>query len=120
MNLGDPECVNEIKISIHLNEAQKEVLIHLLAEYIDVFVWEVGDMQELSTNVVSHKLSINPGFDLVKQKTRKFNPELSLTNKEEINKNIESRSMEVTQYPTWLANVVPVAKMDGKIRICVD
>ena len=24
------------------------------------------------------------------------------------------------QYPTWLANVVPVAKMDGKIRICVD
>ena len=24
------------------------------------------------------------------------------------------------QYPTWLANVVPVAKKDGKIRIYVD
>ena len=28
--------------------------------------------------------------------------------------------MEVIQYPTWLANVVPVAKKDGKIRICVN
>ena len=28
--------------------------------------------------------------------------------------------MEVTQYPTWLANVVSVAKKDRKIRICVD
>ena len=28
--------------------------------------------------------------------------------------------MEVTQYLIWLANVIPVAKWDGKIRICVD
>ena len=28
--------------------------------------------------------------------------------------------MEITQYPTWLANVVSVTKKDGKIRICVD
>ena len=28
--------------------------------------------------------------------------------------------MEVTQYPTWLANVVPITKIDGKIRICID
>ena len=28
--------------------------------------------------------------------------------------------MEVTQYLTWLANVVPVVKKDEKIRICVD
>ncbi|KAH0693981.1 hypothetical protein KY285_021078 [Solanum tuberosum] len=28
--------------------------------------------------------------------------------------------VEVTQYPTWLANIVPVTKKDGNIRICVD
>ncbi|XP_049358620.1 uncharacterized protein LOC125823271 [Solanum verrucosum] len=33
---------------------------------------------------------------------------------------IESQVVEVTQYPTSLANVVPVAKKDEKIRICVD
>ena len=92
----------------------------MLTEYIDVFVWEIGDLQGLSTDVVSHKLPINSGFNLVKQKTQKVKPELGLKIKEEITKQIESRLVEVTQYPTWLANVVRVAKKDGKIRICVD
>ena len=74
VNLGDSECVKEVKISTYLNGTQKESLIHLLAEYSDVFVWEVGDMQGLSTDVVSHKLLINPGFEPVKKKAQKFKP----------------------------------------------
>ena len=35
-------------------------------------------------------------------------------------KQIESRLANVMQYPTLLANVVPVAKKDGRIRICVN
>ncbi|XP_069148216.1 uncharacterized protein [Solanum lycopersicum] len=120
VNLGDSECVKEVKTSTYLNGTQKESLIHLLAEYSDVFVWEVGDMQGLSTDVISHKLPINPGFEPVKQKTRKFKPELSLKIMEEITKQIESRLVEVKQYLTWFANAVTVAKKDGKIRICVD
>ena len=37
VNLGDSECVKEVKISTYLNGTQKESLIHLLAEYSDVF-----------------------------------------------------------------------------------
>ncbi|XP_069146122.1 uncharacterized protein [Solanum lycopersicum] len=90
VNLGDSEGVKEVKISTHLNETQKESLVHLLVEYSDMFVWEVVDMQGLSTDVVSHKLPINPGFESVKQKTQKFKLELSLKIKEEITKKIES------------------------------
>ena len=68
VNLGDSECVKEVKISTYLNETQKESLVHFLAEYSDVFVWEVGDMQGLSTDVVSHKLPVNPGFEPVKKR----------------------------------------------------
>ena len=39
VNLGDQECLKEVKISVHLNEDQRKGLIHLLTEYIDVFVW---------------------------------------------------------------------------------
>ena len=96
MNLGNSDYVKEVKSSTHLNEDKKEGLVHLLVECIDVFVWEVGDMEGLSTDVVSHKLPINPRFDPVKQKAQKFNPELSLKIKEEITKQIESRLVEVT------------------------
>nr|XP_025888854.1 uncharacterized protein LOC104649327 [Solanum lycopersicum] len=78
-------------------------------------------LEETETvNLGDSESSYQPGFEPVKQKTRKFKPELSLKIKEEITKQIESRLVEVTQYPTWLANVVPIAKKDGKIRICVD
>ena len=28
--------------------------------------------------------------------------------------------IEVSQYPDWVANIVPVKKKDGRIRVCVD
>ena len=65
--------------------------MHFFTECTNVFIWEVGDMQGFSTDVVSHKLPINPGFDPVKQKTQKVNPELSFKIKEDITKQIESR-----------------------------
>ena len=39
---------------------------------------------------------------------------------EEMTKKIESRLVEVTQYLTWLANVVPITKKDGKTWIFFD
>ena len=60
VNLRDEECVKEVRISVHLNEAQRRDLVHLLREYIDVFAWSYRDMPGLSTNMVSHKLPINP------------------------------------------------------------
>ena len=40
--------------------------------------------------------------------------------KEEITKQIDARFLMVTEYPQWVANVVPVPKKDGKIWVCVN
>ena len=85
-----------------------------------MFAWSYDDMPGLSTDIVSHRFPINSEYCPVKQKTRKFKPDLSLRIKEDVMKQIESKVVEVTKYPTWLSNIVPVAKKDGKIRICVD
>ncbi|XP_070037110.1 uncharacterized protein [Nicotiana tomentosiformis] len=45
---------------------------------------------------------------------------MSVKNKEEITKQLGAKVIRVTQYPTWLANVVPLPKKDGMGRVCVD
>ncbi|RVW88856.1 Transposon Ty3-G Gag-Pol polyprotein [Vitis vinifera] len=40
--------------------------------------------------------------------------------KEEIQKQLSVGFISVVEYLEWLANVVPVPKKDGKVRVCVD
>ena len=40
--------------------------------------------------------------------------------KEEVKKQLDARFLEVAKYLKWVANIVPVLKKDGKVRICVD
>ena len=45
---------------------------------------------------------------------------MSLKSKEEVTKQIKAKVLRVVEYPTWLANIVPVPKKDRKVRVCAD
>ena len=45
---------------------------------------------------------------------------MSVIIKEKITKQLEANVIEVSQYPSWLANIIPVPKKDDKVQICVD
>ena len=40
--------------------------------------------------------------------------------KEEVQKQLDAGFLAVSNYPQWVANIVPVPKKDGKVRMCVD
>ena len=40
--------------------------------------------------------------------------------KEEIQNQLSVGFISVVEYPKWLANVIPIPKKDGKVRVCVD
>ena len=40
--------------------------------------------------------------------------------KEEVMKQFNAGFLDVTSYLQWVANIVPVPKKDGKVRMCVD
>ena len=40
--------------------------------------------------------------------------------KAEVMKQFDAGFLAVTSYPQWVANIVPVPKKDGKVRMCVD
>lgn len=40
--------------------------------------------------------------------------------KDEVQKQFDAVFLDVTSYPQWVANIVPMPKKDGKVRMCVD
>ncbi|KAL6340756.1 hypothetical protein AAG906_027911 [Vitis piasezkii] len=110
----------ELKIGSPLSIDERDRLIHLLRSYLDVFAWSYEDMPGLDPSIVQHHLPTLPHARPVKQKLRRLHPRWSLQVKEEIQKQLSVGFISVVEYPEWLANVVPVPKKDGKVRVCVD
>ena len=40
--------------------------------------------------------------------------------KEEVQKQIDTGFLVTAEYPQWVANIVPIPKKDGEVRMCVD
>ncbi|KAA3455771.1 RNA-directed DNA polymerase (Reverse transcriptase), Ribonuclease H-like protein [Gossypium australe] len=120
VNLGNEEKRQEVKIGTSISERTKHDLIALLHEYRDVFAWSYQDMPGLNEDVVVHRLPLKPECKPIQQKLRRMRPEMLLRIKEEVRKQFDERFLQVSKYPEWVANIVPVPKKDGKVRMCVD
>jgi len=120
INLGTEEDKKEVKIGASLDPTVKKQIIELLKEYVDVFARSYRDMPGLATDIVVHQLPLKPECLPVKQKLRRTHPDMALKIKEEVQKQIDVGFHVTSEYPQWLANIVPVPKKDGKVRMCVD
>ena len=95
-------------------------MLNLLKEYKDIFAWSYEQMPGLDEKLVTHELHVTPCCKPVKQSARVFRPEIEVKIKEEIDKLLSAGFIKPIHHPTWLANVVPVKKKNGSIRVCVD
>ena len=102
VNLGTGEGRKEVKVGTSMTAPIRQ------------------DMLGLDSDIVQHKLPLNPGSSPVKQKLRRMRPEMSLKIKEEVRKQFDAGFLAVARYPEWVANIVPVPKKDDKVRMCVD
>jgi len=119
INLGTEEVKKEVKIGASLDPTVKKRIIELLKEYVDVFAWSYRDMPGLDTNIVVHRLPLKPECPPVMQKLRRTHPDMAIKIKE-VQKQIDAGFLVTSEYRQWLANIVPVPKKDGKVRMCVD
>jgi ribonuclease HI len=120
INLGTEEDRKEVKVGTALKKNVKEELVKLLHEYVDVFAWSYQDMPGLDTDIVVHKLPLKPECPPIKQKLRRTRPDMAVKIREEVKKQFDAGFLAVATYPQWIANIVPVPKKDGKVRMCVD
>ena len=80
--MGIKDELKITKVSGLLVKEDRNWLINLIKRYIDCFSWD--NCKVLSRELVEHQLSIKEGFKPYKQTQRKFNPELYLRIKQEI------------------------------------
>ncbi|XP_058763854.1 uncharacterized protein LOC131637289 [Vicia villosa] len=120
INLGNEAEPKEIKIGATLEESVKQRLIKLLHEHKDIFAWSYRDMPGLDTDIVVHKLPLKEGCSPVRQKLRRTRPDMADKIREEVLKQFDAGFLAVADYPPWIANIVPVPKKGGKVRMCVD
>ena len=106
-------------MSAQLSDDDENEYVNLLKEYKGVFAWSYKEMHGLDPKVVVYLLAIKPEHQPVKQVQRRFRPELISQIKEEVNKLIKAEFIREVKYPTWVANIVPVRKKNGQLRVCV-
>ena len=115
VNLGTGSGKKEVKIGTGMTTPIREELTALLKDYQDIFAWSYQDMPGLSSDIVQHRLPLNPECSPVNQKLRRMKPETSLKITEEVKKQFDTGLLAVARYPEWVANIVPVPKKDGKV-----
>ncbi|XP_017644327.1 uncharacterized protein LOC108484965 [Gossypium arboreum] len=114
------KVANEVKIGTCIKEETKQNLIKLLQEFRDVFVWSYQDMPGLRTDIAVHRIPIREECKPVQQKLRKMRPDVEVKIGEDVKKQFDAGFLQAVNYSEWVANVVPVPKKDGNVRMCVD
>ena len=109
-----------VQIGSTLSSEECKRLVALLKYFKDVFAWSYEDTPGIDPEIVQHRIPFDPEARLVKQKLQRKHPDWALKIKEEVTKQIDAGFWLVSEYPTWLANIVPEPKKDGRIQVCVD
>ena len=120
INLGNDENPHLIKIGSTLNEKEKKDLQELFTEFQEVFAWSYEDMPRIDPEIAQHHIDTHDHMVPIKQKLRRMITEWLLKIKEEVTKQLKVGFIKPVHQAKWVANVVPVPKKDGKVRMCVD
>jgi ribonuclease HI len=119
-NVASEQDPRHVNLASHLSHKQKEDYGKLLKEFSDIFAWQYDDLKTFDTEVIQHKIPLNRDTKPFRQKLRSFNPLLLPMMEREIKKLLDARIIIPLRYSEWIANLVPVRKKNGEIRLCVD
>ncbi|KAI3468832.1 hypothetical protein Pfo_025495 [Paulownia fortunei] len=108
------------RIGTQLSQELIDDMTQFLRNNIDIFAWNVRDLEGIDPSVAVHHLNVDPTYKPVKQKRRHFGPEKDKVIQKEVEKLLEAGHIREIQFPEWLSNIVLVPKIEGKWRMCID
>jgi hypothetical protein len=119
-NIDTPEEPKFVKLSSSLTTEQRAEYTEVLKEFVDVFSWTYEDLKTYDTSVIEHKIPLKEEDKPFRQKLRQINPMLLPVMEKEVKKLLQDQIIVPLRYFEWVANLVPVRKKSGEIRLYVD
>ena len=119
-NIGSEDDPKVIKLSKALDPKNRNKYITLMTKFSDTFAWTYEDLKEYNTDIIQHTIPIKENENTFRQKLRRINPLLLPLIDKEIRKLYDAKIIVSLRFSKWLANLVPVRKKNGEIRLCVD
>jgi hypothetical protein len=119
-DIGTEKQSRMVKISKFLPPKVKVKYKDLLRQYNYVFAWSYDELKMYETSIIDHKIPLKPGVKPFRQKIRKINPIMLPMIEKEVKKLLDAKIIIPLRYSDWVANLVPVRKKNGEIRLCVD
>ena len=96
-------------------------IIELLQEYQDLFPTRFTNMKGILRDLGVMRIPLKEGAKLVKQRPYRLNPRYKEKVRQDLDKMIVARIIEVVEESEWVSPmVVQDKKTKGEIRICVD
>jgi len=108
----DEEHATHIGTSLKTDD--NKLVSQTLIDNADLFAWTTLDTPRVSTNIITHRLSIYKEAKLFVQKKRKMGEEKCDVACQEVDKLVKVGFIKKAHYTTWLANVVMVKKSNDK------
>ena len=109
-----------VKIRVNFPKDMKPELIALLKEFRETFAWSYQDMPGLDTEIIMHGIPVKPKCPPVQQALQRMKSKIIFKIKEELEKQLKADFLTAIAYSDLVANIVPLPKKDGKVRMCVD
>jgi ribonuclease HI len=119
-NVGTEKDPKYVKLSSNLSKEQRLEYVELLKEFVDVFAWTYEDLRTYNTSIIEHKIPLKEETKPFRKKLRQINPMLLPIMEKEVKKLLDAKIIIPLIYSEWVANLVPVRKKNGEIRLCVD
>jgi hypothetical protein len=114
---NDPKI---IKPSKTLSPEIKQRYIILMKDFPDVFAWSYEDLKVYDIKVIHHVIPIKDDHKPFNKKLRRINPMLLPLIEKEVMKLFDAKIIGSLIFSKWVANLVPIRKKSGEIRLCVD
>jgi hypothetical protein len=91
-----------------------------LKEFSDVFAWKYEDLNTYDTRIIDQNIPLKDNTKNFRKKLRQINRMLLTIMEREVKKFLDAHIIISLRYSNWIANLVPVRKENGEIRLCVD